>query len=55
MPRGVPDKRYTAEFKQHVVEIMREEKLSYYNTRRKKTKFEGLPPALHRSQALFAA
>ena len=29
MPKGVPNKRYTGEFKQKVVETMREEKLSY--------------------------
>ena len=29
MPKGVPNKRYTAEFKQHAVETMREEGLSY--------------------------
>ena len=29
MPRGVPNKRYTGEFKQKVVETMQQEKLSY--------------------------
>ena len=29
--------------------------LDYYNNRRIKTKFKGLPPALHRQQALKAA
>ena len=29
MPRGVPNKRYTGEFKQMVVETMMQEKLSY--------------------------
>lgn len=29
MPKGVPEKRYTGEFKQQVVETMRAEKLSY--------------------------
>ena len=29
MPKGVPNKRYTGEFKQKVVETMRKEKLSY--------------------------
>ena len=29
MPKGVPNKRYTAEFKQKVVETMQQEKLSY--------------------------
>ena len=35
MPIGVPDARYTAVFKQHVVETMREEKLSYRETARR--------------------
>ena len=29
MPKGVPNKRYTAEFKQMVVETMQREKMSY--------------------------
>ena len=29
MPKGVPNKRYTADFKQMVVETMMQEKLSY--------------------------
>ena len=29
MPKGVPNKRYTGEFKQKVVETMMQEKLSY--------------------------
>jgi transposase-like protein len=29
MPKGIPNKRYTAEFKQHVVETMHKEGLSY--------------------------
>ena len=29
MPKGVPNKRYTGEFKQEVVETMQREKLSY--------------------------
>ena len=29
MPKGVPNKRYTAEFKKQVVETMMKEKLSY--------------------------
>ena len=29
MPKGVPNKRYTGEFKQMVVETMQKEKLSY--------------------------
>ena len=35
MPKGVPHKRYTAEFKKHVVETMREEGLGYNETRRR--------------------
>ena len=29
MPKGVPNKRYTAEFKKLVVETMQKEKMSY--------------------------
>ena len=29
MPKGIPNKRYTGEFKQQVVETMMQEKLSY--------------------------
>ena len=29
MPKGIPNKRYTAEFKEHVIKTMPEEKLSY--------------------------
>ena len=32
MPKGVPNKRYTPEFKKLVIETMREEKLSYSET-----------------------
>ena len=32
MPKGVPNKKYTAEFKRHVVEMMRKEGLSYRET-----------------------
>lgn len=32
MSKGVPNKRYTAEFKKQVIETMREEKLSYRET-----------------------
>ena len=32
MPKGVPNKRYTPEFKKHVIETMLEEKLSYRET-----------------------
>ena len=35
MPKGVPNKRYTPEFKQLVVETMREERLSYSETERR--------------------
>ena len=35
MPKGVPNKRYTPEFKKKVIEIMREEKLSYRETARR--------------------
>ncbi len=34
MPKGVPNKRYTGEFKQMVVETMMREKLSYKETAR---------------------
>lgn len=34
MPKGIPNKRYTAEFKKHVVETMQQEKLSYSETAR---------------------
>ena len=34
MPKGVPNKRYTAEFKQHVIETMQKERLSYSETAR---------------------
>ena len=32
MPRGVPNKRYTPEFKKLVIETMRQEQLSYRET-----------------------
>ena len=35
MPKGVPNKRYTPEFKKLVVETMQEEKLSYIETCRR--------------------
>ena len=35
MPKGVPNKRYTPEFKKQVIEIMIEEKLSYSETERR--------------------
>ena len=35
MPKGVPNKRYTPEFKQLVIETMLEEKLSYRETARR--------------------
>ena len=34
MPKGIPNKRYTGEFKQEVVETMMREKLSYRETAR---------------------
>ena len=34
MPKGVPNKRYTPEFKKLVVETMQKEKLSYRETAR---------------------
>ena len=34
MPKGVPNKRYTPEFKKLVVETMQKEKLSYCETAR---------------------
>lgn len=30
MPKGIPNKRYTCEFKQMVVETMQKEKISYH-------------------------
>lgn len=35
MPKGIPNKRYTAEFKKAVIETMMEEKLSYSETARR--------------------
>ena len=35
MPKGIPNKRYTPEFKQLVVETMHKEKLSYCETSRR--------------------
>ncbi|MBE5779547.1 MAG: transposase [Clostridiales bacterium] len=35
MPKGVPNKRYTPEFKEHVIKTMQEEKLSYRETSRR--------------------
>lgn len=35
MPKGVPNKRYTPEFKRMVIETMLGEKLSYRETRRR--------------------
>ena len=35
MPKGIPNKRYTPEFKQLVVETMHKEKLSYRETARR--------------------
>ena len=35
MPKGIPNKKYTAEFKKHVIETMQEERLSYRETMRR--------------------
>ena len=35
MPKGVPNKRYTAEFKRQVIETMQQEHLSYSETARR--------------------
>ena len=35
MPKGIPNKRYTPEFKKMVIETMMEEKLSYRETARR--------------------
>ena len=35
MPKGIPNKRYTPEFKQLVIDTMREERLSYSETERR--------------------
>ncbi len=35
MPKGIPNKRYTPEFKKHVVETMQREHLSYSETSRR--------------------
>lgn len=35
MPKGIPNKRYTGEFKQKVVETMHKEKLSYCEAARR--------------------
>ena len=35
MPKGIPNKRYTPEFKKMVIETMLEEKLSYWETARR--------------------
>ena len=35
MPKGIPNKRYTPEFKKHVIETMLKEKLSYSETARR--------------------
>ena len=35
MPKGIPNKRYTPEFKQQVVETMQKEKLSYHEMERR--------------------
>jgi len=48
MPKGVPNKRYTAEFKKHVVETMRNESLSYRETARRFDVPRDRPPAWER-------
>ena len=69
MPKGVANKRYTPEFKKLVIETMRTsqtrngspikqeliEYMDYYNNHGIKAKRKGLPPAIHRQQALSAA
>ena len=35
MPKGIPNKEYTAKFKQQVIETMQQEKLSYRETARR--------------------
>ena len=88
MPKGVPNKRHTGEFKQMAIETMMRDNsvmenffghlkselfylqefdsvghfkaelidyIDYYNNRRIKARLKGLPPALHRQQALSAA
>ncbi len=35
MPKGKPNKRYTPEFKKHIIETMQEEHLSYSETARR--------------------
>ena len=35
MPKGIPNKRYTPEFKKLVIDVMMEEKLSYSETARR--------------------
>ena len=47
MPKGVPDKQYTPEFKKTVVQL--------YCNRRIRAKRKGLPSVIHRQQALSAA
>ena len=49
MPKGILNKRYALEFKKLVIESM-----DYCNNRGMKAKLEGLPPAIHRQQALSA-
>ena len=48
MPKGVPNKRYTPEFKKHVVETMRNESLSYRETARRFDVPRDRPPAWER-------
>ena len=48
MPKGMPNKRYTAEFKKHVVETMPNESLSYRETARRFDLPRDRPPAWER-------
>ena len=48
MPKGIPNKRYTAEFKKHVVETMRNEGLSYRETARRFDVPRDRPPSWER-------
>ena len=52
MPRGIPNKRYTPEFKVMVVETMRKEKLSYCEAAQK-NKISTLEKALQNASASF--
>ena len=56
MPKGVPKKRYTAEFKVLVIDIMREKQLSYCDFRicTKMLLVNDLPEGKRQSEAKFA-